>query len=188
MLILKSMQAWQVLPLVPPERGFWSPYSGLDAMCGFNLLIGLDELADEGLIDKEDLPEHVPVSDVDYKKVCLTTCKLLHPTDAPTLEIYLDFHLGICHTDYVIIQNYDSLKPMVSRNWSSSSILLLRAISSGKSVFFFCLILLHSDNWKQFSLLQWSLPSCVKICMWATESLSQWHASNCALNFMTLCR
>ena len=87
------MQAWQVLPLVPPERGFWSPYSGLDAMCGFNLLIGLDELADEGLIDKEDLPEHVPVSDVDYKKVCLTICKLLHPRNGPTLETYLDFHL-----------------------------------------------------------------------------------------------
>lgn len=63
-----SAQAWQVLPLVPPERGFWSPYSGLDAMCGNVLLIGLDELAEEGLIDRADLPEPVPVSTADFEK------------------------------------------------------------------------------------------------------------------------
>ena len=64
-----ALQAWQVLPLVPPERGFWSPYSGLDAMCGNVLLIDLDELAEEGLIDKEDLPDPLPVTTAQFDKV-----------------------------------------------------------------------------------------------------------------------
>lgn len=63
-----QLQAWQVLPLVPPERGFWSPYSGLDANCGNILLIDLDNLADEGLIDRSDLPEPGPVQTADFDK------------------------------------------------------------------------------------------------------------------------
>ena len=38
-------------------------------MCGNVHLIALDELVEEGLIDKADLPESVPVQDVDYKQV-----------------------------------------------------------------------------------------------------------------------
>jgi hypothetical protein len=49
----------QVLPLVPPEEEFWSPYTGLDALCGSTLMISLDELVKEGLLDKADLPEDV---------------------------------------------------------------------------------------------------------------------------------
>lgn len=63
------MQVWQVLPLVPPERGFWSPYSGLDAMCGNVLLIAIDELQQEGLIDAADLPQRQPVANADFAKV-----------------------------------------------------------------------------------------------------------------------
>ena len=54
---------------MPPERGFWSPYSGLDAMCGNVLLIDLDALADEGLIDKEDLPVSLPVTTAQFDRV-----------------------------------------------------------------------------------------------------------------------
>lgn len=61
-----------MLPLVPPERGFWSPYSGLDAMCGNVLLISLDELAEEGLIDKSDLPTPIPVATANFDQVLLS--------------------------------------------------------------------------------------------------------------------
>ena len=38
-------------------------------MCGNVLLIGLDELADEGLIDKTDLPDPLPVTTAQFDKV-----------------------------------------------------------------------------------------------------------------------
>jgi len=47
---------WQVLPLVPPERVFWSPYSGEDANCGNVLLLSLEELVRDGLLDARELP------------------------------------------------------------------------------------------------------------------------------------
>lgn len=34
----------QLLPLVPPETTYWSPYSGLDALCGNTLMLPIDEL------------------------------------------------------------------------------------------------------------------------------------------------
>eukprot|EP00897_Mesotaenium_endlicherianum_P007226 jgi/Mesen1/6531/ME000333S05834 len=63
---------WQVLPLVPPGRKSGedgSPYSGQDANCGNTLIISLDELVKEGLLDKSDLPEPVPLGRVDYDAV-----------------------------------------------------------------------------------------------------------------------
>ena len=42
----------QVLPLCPPEDIFWSPYSGLDALCGNTLMISLEELVKDGLLSK----------------------------------------------------------------------------------------------------------------------------------------
>ena len=50
------LQLWQVLPLVPPEDTYWSPYSGLDALCGNPLLIDLEDLVTRGLLDPKDLP------------------------------------------------------------------------------------------------------------------------------------
>lgn len=47
---------WQVLPLVPPDKG-GSPYSGQDANCGNTILISLEELVKDGLLMKEELPE-----------------------------------------------------------------------------------------------------------------------------------
>ncbi|KAK9836949.1 hypothetical protein WJX81_002075 [Elliptochloris bilobata] len=64
-----GMQAWQVLPLVPPEEAFWSPYTGLDALCGNTLLIALDALVDAGFLDKADLPPKRPIADVDFPHV-----------------------------------------------------------------------------------------------------------------------
>lgn len=49
-------QAWQVLPLVPPETDYWSPYTGLDALCGNPMLIDIDDLITRGLLDPEDRP------------------------------------------------------------------------------------------------------------------------------------
>lgn len=59
----------QVLPLCPPEDIFWSPYSGLDALCGNTLMISLDELVKDGLLSKADLPEEIPVTTADFSKV-----------------------------------------------------------------------------------------------------------------------
>ena len=58
-----------MLPLVPPEDVFWSPYSGLDALCGNTLMISLDELVKDGLLEKSDLPKEVPVTTADFFKV-----------------------------------------------------------------------------------------------------------------------
>lgn len=67
----------QVLPLVPPEEEFWSPYTGLDALCGNTLMISLDDLVEEGLLDKADLPSAVdPAVAADFFKVCLPSPKL----------------------------------------------------------------------------------------------------------------
>jgi len=55
-----------VLPLVPPEEAFWSPYTGLDALCGNTLLISLDALVADGLLARADLPPARPVADVDF--------------------------------------------------------------------------------------------------------------------------
>ena len=59
----------QVLPLCPPEDIFWSPYSGLDALCGNTLMISLEELVKDGLLSKADLPEEIPVTTADFRKV-----------------------------------------------------------------------------------------------------------------------
>ena len=68
-----QFHAIQVLPLVPPEDVFWSPYSGLDALCGNTLMISLDELVNDGLLDKSDLPKAIPVTTADFFKVCWHT-------------------------------------------------------------------------------------------------------------------
>ena len=72
-----------MLPLVPPETLAWSPYSGLDALCGNVLLISLDNLVEDGLLSKADLPSKVAVADCDFPKVthdldsALMSCKVL---------------------------------------------------------------------------------------------------------------
>lgn len=68
------VQVWQVLPLVPPETMAWSPYSGLDALCGNVHLISLDSLVKDGLLQKNDLPQTVPIADVDFPKASAQPC------------------------------------------------------------------------------------------------------------------
>ena len=43
--------------------------AGVDALCGSTLMIGLDELREEGLLAKSDLPKKIPVATVDYNQV-----------------------------------------------------------------------------------------------------------------------
>ena len=52
----------QLLPLVPPETTYWSPYSGLDALCGNTLMLPVDELVGMGLLDAADRPAPQPVA------------------------------------------------------------------------------------------------------------------------------
>lgn len=49
----------QVLPLVPPDPQFFSPYSGTDANCGNPLLICLEGLINDGLLQPNDRPAPV---------------------------------------------------------------------------------------------------------------------------------
>ncbi|KAL3527848.1 hypothetical protein ACH5RR_012504 [Cinchona calisaya] len=63
---------WQVLPLVPPGRRAneeGSPYSGQDANCGNTLLISLDELVEDGLLMKEELPKPLDMDRVNFSTV-----------------------------------------------------------------------------------------------------------------------
>lgn len=43
--------------------------AGVDALCGSTLMIGLDELREEGLLAKSDLPKKIPIATVDYNQV-----------------------------------------------------------------------------------------------------------------------
>lgn len=69
-----GMQCWQILPLVPPDPMFFSPYSGTDSNAGNPLVISLDELVKDGLLAASDLPARVPVGDVDFEKVRPLPC------------------------------------------------------------------------------------------------------------------
>ncbi|XP_058786579.1 4-alpha-glucanotransferase, chloroplastic/amyloplastic [Vicia villosa] len=63
---------WQVLPLVPPGRKAneeGSPYSGQDANCGNTLLISLEELVEDGLLEKHELPEPIDAERVNFSVV-----------------------------------------------------------------------------------------------------------------------
>ncbi|KAG8373306.1 hypothetical protein BUALT_Bualt11G0010300 [Buddleja alternifolia] len=59
---------WQVLPLVPPD-GVGSPYSGQDANCGNTLLISLEELVEDGLLEKEELPKPLDMECVNFTAI-----------------------------------------------------------------------------------------------------------------------
>ena len=61
-----ARQIWQVLPLVPPDADYWSPYSGRDAHCGNPLLISLELLAEDGLLQRSELPPVLPVGAAEF--------------------------------------------------------------------------------------------------------------------------
>jgi len=63
-----GVRVWQVLPLVPPETTHWSPYTGLDGLCGSPLLISLEGLAREGLLSASDVPPSLATGrDADFE-------------------------------------------------------------------------------------------------------------------------
>jgi 4-alpha-glucanotransferase len=73
-----GMQCWQVLPLVPPDAQYYSPYSGTDANCGNPLLISIDALITEGLLAPSDAPSGLKASgDVDFEAVAAAKAPLL---------------------------------------------------------------------------------------------------------------
>ena len=77
----------QVLPLVPPETTYWSPYSGLDGLCGNTLLLPLEGLAALGLLAPGDLPPPRPVApNADFAAV--------HAERAPLLDLAAAALLG----------------------------------------------------------------------------------------------
>uniref|UniRef100_A0A383V4Y2 4-alpha-glucanotransferase n=1 Tax=Tetradesmus obliquus TaxID=3088 RepID=A0A383V4Y2_TETOB len=72
-----GMQCWQVLPLVPPDPEYYSPYSGLDTNCGNPLLIDLEALITEGLLQEADRPPLMPDGDVQFAAVAAAKQPLL---------------------------------------------------------------------------------------------------------------
>ena len=66
-----------MLPLVPPDADYWSPYSGTDAHCGNPLLISLQLLAEDGLLDSHDLPPASAVGPADFAAYALVATPLL---------------------------------------------------------------------------------------------------------------
>lgn len=67
----------QVLPLVPPDPEYYSPYSGLDTNCGNPLLIDLEALITEGLLQEADRPPLMPDGDVQFAAVAAAKQPLL---------------------------------------------------------------------------------------------------------------
>jgi 4-alpha-glucanotransferase len=72
-----GLRVWQVLPLVPPEDKYWSPYSSTDAKAGNVLMIAVEELVEMGLLSPEDLPPQQPVADADFPAVMAWKAPLL---------------------------------------------------------------------------------------------------------------
>lgn len=68
---------WQVLPLVPPDPEYWSPYSGRDAHCGNPLLVSLELLVDDGLLRPAELPARKPVSAAQFAEYAAAAEQLL---------------------------------------------------------------------------------------------------------------
>jgi 4-alpha-glucanotransferase len=73
-----GIKIWQVLPLNPTGYGD-SPYQAFSAFAGNPLLISLEKLAEEGLLDHEDLkaPPEFPADYVDFAAVIDYKSKLL---------------------------------------------------------------------------------------------------------------
>ena len=44
--------------------------AGQDALCGSTLMIGIDELIEDGLLDKADKPKKIPAAAADFVAVC----------------------------------------------------------------------------------------------------------------------
>lgn len=74
---MQLTQPTQVLPLVPPDPLFYSPYSGLDTNCGNPLLIDLEALITEGLLEEGDRPAAMPDGDVQFAEVAAAKQPLL---------------------------------------------------------------------------------------------------------------
>lgn len=72
-----GMQCWQLLPLVPPDPMYYSPYSGTDANCGNPLVVSIEELIKDGLLEFSETPPRVPIADVDYPAVAAAKLPLL---------------------------------------------------------------------------------------------------------------
>ena len=78
-----GLTAWQVLPLVPPETQYWSPYVGLDARAGFPLLLSPDALLADGLVSETDVAQVKAAvkgahgAKVDYPRVAAAKAPLL---------------------------------------------------------------------------------------------------------------
>jgi 4-alpha-glucanotransferase len=66
-----------VLPLVPPDPEYYSPYSGLDTNCGNPLLIDLEALITEGLLEEAHRPAAMPDGDVQFAEVAAAKGPLL---------------------------------------------------------------------------------------------------------------
>jgi 4-alpha-glucanotransferase len=61
---------WQVLPLVPVNRG-GSPYNGLSALAGNPLLLSPERLVEDGLLEEGDTAGgKLPEGRVDFEEVC----------------------------------------------------------------------------------------------------------------------
>ncbi|KAG7674625.1 putative 4-alpha-glucanotransferase DPE1, chloroplastic/amyloplastic [Nannochloris sp. 'desiccata'] len=86
-LVDSGIQIWQMLPLVPPETTYWSPYSGLDALCGNTLLIPLEGLVELGLLEASSLPPHQPsTQNADFPAVAEVKLPLLETAAARLLD------------------------------------------------------------------------------------------------------
>ncbi|GLC51147.1 4-alpha-glucanotransferase dpe1, chloroplastic/amyloplastic [Pleodorina starrii] len=72
-----GMTCWQLLPLVPPDPMYYSPYAGTDAACGNPLVISIQELIKDGLLEPSETPPRVPVGDVDFPAVAAAKTPLL---------------------------------------------------------------------------------------------------------------
>lgn len=79
MLIENHQKLWQICPLGPPGEPAYSPYQCFSAFAGNPMLINLEKLAEQGLVEPDDLNFNEPFDEhtVDYFRVAQFKTALL---------------------------------------------------------------------------------------------------------------
>ena len=85
-----GQKIWQILPIGPTSYGD-SPYQSLSAFAFNPYFIDLDELVNEGLLKKEDLPVEHETKKIDYAALFNERYHILHKAYLNVNLIYDEF-------------------------------------------------------------------------------------------------
>jgi 4-alpha-glucanotransferase len=130
-----GINVWQVLPPNPISKAHsFSPYRSDSAFALNPLFISLERMVSDGLLDRSDLPEALPVGDADYEQALTLKTKAIdrafehfrHAGGSPILEQY-------CRDQQAWLDDYVSFRALDAhfggswRSWPAEPDALLRS-------------------------------------------------------------